>query len=68
MYLLLYALSETAKSKCLLSSFRKRTMMAVKFVPILPFCPYFLQKTNFSSDIRKIYPYTAIKGMGYWVI
>lgn len=60
--------SETAKSKCLLSIFRKRTMMAVKFVPILTFCPYFLQKTNFSSDIKEIYPYTAIKGMGSWVI
>lgn len=65
---LFYALSNAAKSKYLLIIFGKKTMLAVKFVPILQFCPLLLQKTDFSNDIREIYPQKFIQVMGYWVI
>lgn len=49
MYFLFYALSNTAKSKCFLIIFRKKIMLAVKFLSVFPFCPFFCYKRLISQ-------------------
>lgn len=64
---LVYAQSESAKPKCLLTVVGKRTMLAGKRMSVLPFCPFLLHKPHLSSSIREIYLHPGIKGTSVWL-